>query len=285
VRERINTPDDDFLDLDWIRQGSPRLAVVTHGFEGSSDRGYIAGTAKILAANGWDVLAWNCRSCSGEMNRQYRFYHAGDTGDIHTVVTHALAQKHYPTVALIGYSLGGSQTFRYATDFPEPLAPSIKTVVAISTPVDIEESMHLLERRSNRMYRKLFLQRLRDKLTEKAKTYPDRVDLERLQAIQTFTEFNEYISAPMYGYGSLADYYAGESVLPHLPKLSMPGLLLNAANDPILGPKCYPSGLAQDHPYFHLEICRNGGHTGFWRPGEEYTFADKRIINWLNEQL
>ncbi len=68
-RERLFTPDDDFLDIDWSRTGSNELAIISHGLEGSSHRNYVVGMVKILNRNGWDALAWNYRSCSGEINR------------------------------------------------------------------------------------------------------------------------------------------------------------------------------------------------------------------------
>ena len=45
-RERIATPDDDFLDLDWLRQGSKKLVIISHGLEGNSSRAYMKGMAK-----------------------------------------------------------------------------------------------------------------------------------------------------------------------------------------------------------------------------------------------
>ncbi|MEN9613155.1 MAG: hypothetical protein RLZZ628_3969, partial [Bacteroidota bacterium] len=37
-RERLTTPDDDFLNIDWMRQKSNRLLVLTHGLEGHTCR-------------------------------------------------------------------------------------------------------------------------------------------------------------------------------------------------------------------------------------------------------
>src|ERR1044071_764682 len=85
VRERIDTPDDDFLDLDWLTQGSDKLVIISHGLEGNTSRAYIKGMARIFFSNGYDVLAWNYRGCSEEMNRQLRFYHSGATDDLNVV--------------------------------------------------------------------------------------------------------------------------------------------------------------------------------------------------------
>ena len=91
ARERIETPDDDFLDLDWSRQGHRRLAVISHGLEGDSDRAYVKGMVRALNLFGWDCLAWNFRGCGGQINRRLKFYHSGSCDDLDTVVRHAAA--------------------------------------------------------------------------------------------------------------------------------------------------------------------------------------------------
>ena len=68
-RERLELADGDFLDLDWLKQSSAKLVIISHGLEGSSERHYAKGMAKFFYRHGWDALAWNCRGCSGEMNR------------------------------------------------------------------------------------------------------------------------------------------------------------------------------------------------------------------------
>ena len=121
VRERITTPDDDFLDLDWYKQGSSRCVIISHGLEGNTQRSYMVGMAKAFFQAGYDVLAWNYRGCSGEVNRQLRFYHSGATDDLHTVVMHAV--PHYESLYLIGFSLGGNLTLKYLGEGLAPKTP------------------------------------------------------------------------------------------------------------------------------------------------------------------
>lgn len=107
VRERIILSDGDFLDLDWKKTGSNRLVIITHGLEGSSERHYVKAPAKLLSQNGFDVLAWNCRSCSGELNHTPTLYHHGDIKDISEVVQYGLSQGKYDSFDLVGFSMGG----------------------------------------------------------------------------------------------------------------------------------------------------------------------------------
>ncbi len=81
VKERLELDDGDFLDLNWLRHPvghrSGRLVVLSHGLEGSADGLYIRTMTAALHKEGWDVLAWNFRGCSGEPNRLLRSYTAG----------------------------------------------------------------------------------------------------------------------------------------------------------------------------------------------------------------
>src|SRR5690349_18377924 len=131
TRERITTPDNDFLDLDWLKQDSHKLVILSHGLEGNSTRPYIKGMAKALFEEGYDILAWNFRGCSEEMNKQLRFYHSGATDDLDVVVKHA-AEKKYDEIFLVGFSLGGNLTLKYLGE--QASSSKIKKAVAISVP-------------------------------------------------------------------------------------------------------------------------------------------------------
>lgn len=175
-RERLTLTDGDFVDLDWIDSGQKRLVILTHGLEGDSNRQYIRGTAKLFAQNHYDVLAWNCRSCSGEMNRAFRLYNHGEIGDFGEVITHSLHTKHYKEVVLVGYSMGGNITLKYLGVHGKQIPASIKCGIAISSPTDLGASAMLLNRPSNRFYRNRFMKKLLVKIRQKADRFPGRLD-------------------------------------------------------------------------------------------------------------
>ncbi|UOQ74350.1 YheT family hydrolase [Hymenobacter cellulosilyticus] len=121
-RERVETPDGDFLDLDWSRQAAgsaDTLAIVSHGLEGDAGRPYVRGMVRALKRAGLDALAWNYRSCSGEMNRLVRSYHLGDTDDLDFVIRYALATGRYRRIFLTGFSAGGNVTLKYLGENPD----------------------------------------------------------------------------------------------------------------------------------------------------------------------
>ena len=138
-RERIFTPDDDFLDLDWLLNAdADRAVIISHGLEGNSQRPYIKGMAKALFESGFDVVAWNFRGCSEEMNRQLRFYHSGATDDLDVVVRHVIATGRYQSVYLVGFSLGGNVTLKYLGE--RTVDATVRRAVAISVPMDLASS-------------------------------------------------------------------------------------------------------------------------------------------------
>ena len=285
TRERIHTPDDDFLDLDWIHRDGSRLLLLTHGLEGNSDRHYIRGPAKLFAQQGWDVLAWNCRSCSGEMNRAFRMYHHGDTEDIATVINHALQTGRYTEIALVGFSMGANITMKYLGVHGNTLPPEVRAAAVFSAPCDLESGADVLDRWDNAIYRRRFMRALAEKMRLKAGQFPGKLDLHRLSELRRWRDFDEWFSAPICGYRDAADFYRQASARHFIPGIQVPTLLVNAWNDPILTPACMPVDIAREHPFFYLELTRDGGHCGFWTPGQPFSWAEERALAFCTAAL
>ena len=276
VRERIATPDDDFLDLDWSRVGADRAVVISHGLEGSADRAYVRGMAKALNRHGWDALAWNLRGCSGEPNRQLRLYHSGATDDLDTVVQYALGR--YATVALVGFSLGGNMTLKYLGE--RGVDAPVARAVAFSVPVDLAASSVALARWENAVYMRYFLRSLRGKVRAKAQQFPNAVDTGGLRALRDFQGFDDRYTAPLHGFTDAADYWARASSRPFLSAIRVPTLLVNAADDPFLASACYPRDEAEASGHLWLEVPARGGHVGFVSRGAAY-WSETRAAEFL----
>ena len=277
-RERLTLSDGDFVDLDWLRHNNRKLVVITHGLEGDSYRAYVQGAAKLFAQAGYDVLAWNCRSCSGEMNRAFRLYNHGEIGDIHEVIQHALQPNSYADVTLLGYSMGGNITLKYLGVHGKNLLPAIRRGIAVSAPTDLHASAQLLDRPSNRFYRNRFIKKLLVKITQKAALFPGRLDMSNMQRVRLWRDFDDYFSAPVNGYRDADDFYTQASALNFMPGITVPTLLLNAWNDPLLSSTCSPAELADSHPHIFLETPRTGGHVGFLVARDPYTYAERRAL-------
>jgi uncharacterized protein len=259
-RERLELEDGDFLDLDWARTGRGRMAILSHGLEGSSENGYNRGMATSLNAAGWDVLAWNLRGCSEEMNRLPRFYHSGDTVDLGTVIQ--FAAKQYSQIALIGFSLGGNLTLKYLGE-AEP-HPSVISAVAISAPIELTASAQALDQRwSNWVYRKRFLESMISKVNAKALLFPGQLDVSHIRTVRTFREFDDRYTAPLHGFRDAVDYWRKAGARQYLDRITIPTLLLSARDDPFLTPESFPVSEAESSPFLFLEAPDSGGHLGF----------------------
>jgi len=282
-RERIYTPDEDFLDLDWSPIGSNRLAIISHGLEGSSDRGYAVGMVKALNNNGWETLAWNFRSCSGEINWQLRSYHSGAIDDLELVINHALQNSSYQTVALIGFSMGGNLTLVYLGKRQNEIPSAIKKAVVFSTPCDLKGSAKQLEKWSNTIYMKRFLNLLHQKIKAKMKIMPDKINDHNYDRIKNFRQFDDRYTAPIHGFVNAEDYWQKCSSKQFIPQINIPTLIVNAKNDPFLSESCYPIEEASMNANVTLEIPDHGGHVGFVLFNKEKMFwSEKRAIHFLN---
>ncbi|MFZ2904987.1 MAG: alpha/beta fold hydrolase [Cyclobacteriaceae bacterium] len=279
-RERISTPDDDFLDLDWLKQGSSKLVILSHGLEGNTQRSYIKGMARAIYQRGYDVLAWNFRGCSEEMNKALRFYHSGATDDLATVVDHAHALSHYRELNLVGFSLGGNLTLKYLGEDRQHPA-SLRNAVAISVPMDLHTSCMKISQPSNWIYSQRFLRSLRKKVLQKSRLM-NGIDVQGLEKIKTLQEFDDHITGPIHGFKNALDYYQQCSSIKFVQHIALPTLIVNAANDPFLSKECYPHDLLKDHPSVTFESPSHGGHVGFAQFNKNGLYwSEQRVLDFL----
>ncbi|QDA59391.1 YheT family hydrolase [Hymenobacter jejuensis] len=288
-RERVETEDGDFLDLDWSRlpnQHTDTLAIVSHGLEGDAGRPYVRGMVRALNRAGFDALAWNYRSCSGEMNRLLRTYHLGDTEDLDFVVRYALGKARYRRVYLTGFSAGGNVTLKYLGENPDKVPRQVERAAVFSVPTDLKSSSHYISRFQNRIYLNRFLKSLREKMRQKAELLPGQINLADIDQLQDFPQFDDRFTAPMHGFKSAEEYYEYSSSGRYLSGIRIPTLLVNAVNDPFLPPSCFPREVAEKSNYVFLETPQEGGHVGFAEgsPDGEY-YSERRAIEFLTAQI
>lgn len=284
-RERLELADGDFLDLDWLKQGARKLMIVSHGLEGSSDRHYSKGMARYFYRGGWDALAWNCRSCSGEMNRLPRFYHHGATEDIRAVVDHAMATGGYETIVLVGISMGGSMTLKYLGEHGRNLPAQVKSGAAFSVPCHLGSSALELDKPEKRFYLNRFLKKLGAKIKLKSERFPDLISYQGFDQIKSFEAFDNRYTAPLHGFRDAQDFYERAASLPYIPGIRVPVLIANAVNDPFLPPACYPFEIARQSDYVYLETPDRGGHTGFTLSGSDDSWMEQRAFAFFENAV
>ena len=278
-RKRIETLDDDFLDIDLIENGSKKIAILCHGLEGSSDSKYIQATSKLLSLNGYSVAAMNYRFCSGEINRQLVTYHSGKTDDLHVVINYVL--PNYDSIYLVGFSLGGNLILKYNGEALFSLSSKIKANVAISVPVDLKGSSIALKRSENILYRRRFIRTLSKKMYLKHQQFPNRLDVAPLKKVKTLTDFDNFFTSKINGFIDAEDYYLKASSKQFIPNISKPTLLINALDDPFLSESCFPISEAKENSKFYLMTPSHGGHVGFISKGDFY-WSEIQILNFLN---
>ena len=287
-RVRIDTPDNDFIDLDILRCGQGRsrgAAVLSHGLEGDSRRKYIRGMSLMFAAHGWDSVARNFRSCGGEMNRTPGMYHSGQTEDLHLTVEYCL-KAGYERLLLVGFSMGGNQTLKYLGENPAKVPPEVAGAAVFSVPCDLTGSARMLARPQSAVYMQYFLKSLRKKVRMKHAVHPELYPLDGLEKIRSFSEFDNRYTAPVHGFSSAGDYWSRSSSLPFLPDIGVRTLLVNARNDPFLSRECYPEDAARKSAFLHLETPEEGGHVGFVSPaGERAYWSERRAGQFFREEF
>ena len=262
-RERITTPDDDFLDLDWMSRGSDKLAIISHGLEGNSSRAYVKGMVKAVTKAGFDALAWNFRGCGGTINRQPKLYHSGFYEDLETVIEHVFQHCKYREVNLIGFSMGGNVSLIYLGRKGNTIDQRIKKCIAFSVPCDLKAGSEQIAKPTNQIYMKRFLRLLHEKIKAKKGAFPDLFDDHDYAAIKNFYDFDNRYTAPLHGFIDAYDYWQQCSSKQFIKDIRVQTLLVSALDDPLLAEACYPFKESAANPHISLETPKHGGHVGF----------------------
>jgi predicted alpha/beta-fold hydrolase len=282
-RERWATPDGDFIDVDW--QGDdPRapLLVLFHGLEGSSSSHYALAFADWARGHGWRFAVPHFRGCSGELNLAPRAYHSGDYEEVGWMLERMRA-AHRGDIVAVGVSLGGNALLRWAEEAGESAAARARAIAAVSAPVDLAAGGAAIGRGFNRLvYTRMFLRTMKPKALAKWRQHPGLFDRTRLIAARDLYEFDDAFTAPLHGFRGTDDYWARGSAKPHLVRIRIPALVLNARNDPFVPGESLPASHEVGR-CVTLWQPAHGGHVGFpaggW-PGHVHT-APERVMAWL----
>jgi len=265
-RERWETPDADFIDLDWIdgRSDAP-CVVLFHGLEGSSRSHYARRLMTATRKLGWHGVVVHFRGCSGEANRLPRAYHSGDSLEIDWVLRR-LRARGFPALFAAGVSLGGNALLKWAAEQGSgdvaPADSPVDALAAVSVPLDLAAANDALSRGFNLVYARHFLRTLIPAAQAKDLRFPGLFDMQRARAARSLRDFDDAVTAPLHGFAGADDYYARSSAGPLLGAIRLPTLLLHALNDPFL-PACALPSPRDLSPTTTLELCQSGGHVGF----------------------
>ncbi|WP_310383811.1 YheT family hydrolase [Roseateles sp.] len=290
-RERWDTPDGDFVDVDWLDGPAESavecpLLVLFHGLEGSSQSHSSQAFATVARSRGWAFAMPHFRGCSGELNLAPRAYHSGDFEEVGWMLARFKEQHDGPVLAA-GVSLGGNALLRWAEEHGQSAAATARAVCSICSPVDLAAAGHAIGQGFNRLvYTRMFLRTMVPKALRKLQQHPGLFDGERLRAASNLYEFDNLFTAPLHGFRSTEDYWVRASAKPHLKRIRIPALVLNARNDPFVPAASLPR--PQDAgPCVTLWQPAQGGHVGFAQgrlPGHVFGMPEQ-VCNWLSQAL
>lgn len=284
-RERWVTPDADFVDVDWLvdagapgpqpgaasfpvravaaRPPAPRpLLVLFHGLEGSSASHYAEAFADVARQRGWACAVPHFRGCSGEINLAPRAYHSGDFAEIDWLLRRFSSQHSGPVVA-VGVSLGGNALMRWAGEAGAQAGQVVRAIASVCSPLDLAASGRAIGRGFNRqVYTRMFLQSMKPKALQKLAQHPGLFDREALLGARDLYAFDDIFTGPVHGFKGVDDYWSRASAKPHLPRIAVPALALNALNDPFIPAASLPQA-AEVSSHVTLWQPAQGGHVGF----------------------
>jgi hypothetical protein len=285
ARERWDTPDGDFIDVDHLAPppaaAAPQHLVLFHGLEGSSQSAYAQAFASVARSRGWAYSVPHFRGCSGELNRAPRAYHSGDFEEIGWILQR-LRRQHGAPLLVVGISLGGNALLRWAQEAGDSAAATAAAVAAVCSPIDLAASGAAIDRGFNGLvYARMFLATMKPKALHKLRQHPGLFDRERLLAARTLYAFDDVFTAPLHGFRDTPDYWRRASARPHLMRIRIPALVLNADNDSFVP----QASLPQERQLGRVTLWRpaEGGHVGFPQggfPGHVLAMP-QAVTDWL----
>jgi hypothetical protein len=257
--------------------------VIVHGLEGSSDSTYMLGIAAKGMAQGMNVVRMNQRNCGGTEALSPTLYHSGRSADIAAVARNLVEQDQISRFALAGFSMGGNLVLKLAGEWGREAPSEFRAVAAVCPAVDLAASADALHLPSNRLYELYFLWKLRRRLREKARLFPQVFDLSRLRGVGTLREFDDKVTAYYCGFTGADDYYARAAASNVIDRIAVPAFILNAANDPFIRilPQTREKILA--NPNITFVETDDGGHCSYLAQpdGNDGRWAESQIVEFM----
>jgi uncharacterized protein len=257
-----------------------QTVVLLHGLEGSSESHYMQGiTAKAYKA-GLNVVRMNQRTCGGTEHLTPTLYNSGLSGDYRHVIQDLVATEGLDRIWLVGYSMGGNLVLKAAGELAGTES-ALAGTVAVCPNIDPTQCVIELERPSNWIYHRHFLNRLKARLRRKAALSPEKWNLAGLDDIARISEFDDRYTAPDGGYRSGADYYDRAGAHHVLKCIAVPTTIITAQDDPFIPYSMFTAPLIQANPFIRLIAPRHGGHCGFVQrrtENEDRFWVENRII-------
>lgn len=256
--------------------------VLLHGLEGSSNGGYIVSFAQAALAQGFGVHRLNMRSCGGTEHLSETMYHSGLTSDA-LYVLRAIKTRHPGPLFLVGFSLGGNVALKLAGEIQ--CSDLLTGVCAVSTPIDLACAVRAIDKPENILYARRFLNRLKSRIRRKNESAPHLYPIHDLNQVRSIWAFDDRYTAPLFGFGTAANYYATQSAARFLGSVKIPTLVVTAQDDPLVPFEMYSRSVFQDNPALTLMAPKYGGHLGFLSKTRPRFWLDEVLTSWIKQRV
>lgn len=256
------------------------MAVLIHGWEGSSDSLYLMSTGAYLQARGYDVLRLNLRDHGPSHHLNPGLFHSNRINEVVGAVRRIQDMTPDLPLFLAGFSLGGNFALRVALRAP---ARNIRLRQAVAV-CPVLEPAHTLAALENgwSLYRTYFLAKWRRSLRKKEQAFPDLYDFDDIEAYRTLTDLTAYFVEYYSGFPDLRSYLKGYSLTGDvLASLEVPCRIIASRDDPIIPAEdieriARPGSLT-------VTLTEHGGHCGYIETFSMRSWAERQIADLFDE--
>lgn len=235
---------------------STGLVILVHGMGGNAGSAYMHSAATSIEKQG---LAWLRLNLRGADRSGEDIYHSGLTADLHAALSSPALQR-YSNIWVVGFSLGGHVTLRFATEVDDS---RVRGAVAISAPVDLGRVSQHLDKPSLWLYRTYLLHAVTQVYAAVAKRRALPVPVTDVRRARSVRRWDSLALVPRFGFRDVDDYYESMSVGPRLNQLRVRTLLVHSALDPMVPLASLTPSLPAASPLLDVRIAAAGGHVNF----------------------
>jgi len=253
--------------------------VFLHGLEGSADAGYIVSFAQQALERGYGVHRLNMRTCGGTEPLSETMYHSGLTDDPRFVCERLTARNLGPRF-LVGFSLGANVALKLAGELGA--SGLLAGVCAVSAPIRLADCVRVIDKPANFVYARRFVSRLCDRVRRKSSLSPHLYSTDGLDKVRSIWEFDDRYTAPLFGFGTAANYYATQSAGNFLGSIRIPTFVVTAQDDPLVPFEIYRHEAFEQNRALTLLAPAHGGHLGFLSRRRPRFWLDGVCLDWID---
>jgi predicted alpha/beta-fold hydrolase len=281
-------PDGDKISLEIATPSQWKeddlTVVLVHGLCGSHESPYLVRLANRLDSLGIRSVRFNMRGCGSGKGLARNIYHSGRSEDLFYAIRALNKEKPHSPIILIGFSLGGNITLKMVGELHQIAGRFLEKAFAICPPVDLLESVHLIEHEQNAMYEKYFYKILRNEVYYLHKTFKDLPPIHLPKNLK-LREFDRIYTVPRCGFSDSLDYYTKCSSLHFVGDITIPCKILLSEDDPIVSSHSLDEQILPSN--VEVYKTKKGGHMGYLgNPSHERGFhwLDSILVEWILEK-